>query len=250
LQRERVGFEAHKKGTKFMRISMMCGAAAWLTCGVMACGGTQPAASSPTETHAQGNSPPTRGAGEAASDRETVVEVSDEIRAGCGLARAGADSPHFELDESSLRGPDKNLLDDVATCLKEGRLQNRTVTIVGHTDPRGSSEHNQNLGASRADATRNYLVAKGVPEGHLLVMSRGEQGARGNDEQSWALDRRVDLVLRDPTLSREQPPLPPANPPQTNINASPNDTAPAPQSTPVPPANPPLQNVQKSPSGK
>jgi peptidoglycan-associated lipoprotein len=210
-------------------------------------------AGDPAQNQARGNVPPTRGGGAAESQREATIEISDDILAECRLPQTSAESPRFELDQSTLRGPEKNLLDDVAECLKNGPLQNRTVTIVGRTDPRGSAEYNQDLGESRAEATRSYLIARGVPEQRLLVKSRGEAGARGNDEQSWSLDRRVDLVLHDRsagTLSRETPPMPPANPPQTNIHASPGDAAPNPQTTPLPPANPPLENVKKTPSGK
>jgi peptidoglycan-associated lipoprotein len=235
-----------------MRFSIICGAATWLTCGALACGGSQPTVSDPAQNQARGNQPPTRGAGAAESERETTIEISNDILAECRLPQTSAESPRFELDQSTLRGPEKNLLDDVAECLKTGPLQDRTVTIVGRTDPRGSTEHNQGLGANRAEATRAYLVARGVPQERLLVKSRGEEGARGDDEQTWALDRRVDLLLDRSrvTLSREAPPVPPANPPQTNIHASPGDAAPSPQTTPLPPANPPMQNVQKAPSGK
>jgi outer membrane protein OmpA-like peptidoglycan-associated protein len=233
-----------------MRFLMICSAATWLTCGALACGGNRPTVGDPAQNQASAG-PPTRGAGAVESDRETRVEVSDEIRAECRVPQTSAESPRFELDQSTLRGPEKNLLDDVANCLKDGPLQNRTMTIVGRTDPRGSAEHNQNLGANRAEATRNYLIARGVPEERLLVMSRGEEGARGNDEKTWEFDRRVDLVLRDRNdgvVSREVP-FPPANPPQTNANAS-TDSATAPQTTPLPPANPPQKNVKESPSGK
>jgi outer membrane protein OmpA-like peptidoglycan-associated protein len=138
---------------------------------------------------------------EAASrdDRETTVQLSDEIRRACSVPESPADLPRFELDQSSLRAEGKNVLDDVANCLKDGPLQNRTITIIGRTDPRGTEEHNQELGASRAEAARNYLIGKGVPEQKLLVLSRGEEGAQGEGEAGWALDRRVDLVLGDGT---------------------------------------------------
>lgn len=227
----------------------ICGAATWLACGTLACASGQSTPNDPATNQAASAQPHTRGSGAVSAERETTVAFSEEIRAACRFPQGSEELPHFELDESTLRGPDKNVLDDVASCLKDGPLHERTVTIVGRTDPRGSDQHNQNLGANRAEATRNYLIAKGVPERRLVVMSRGEQGARGTGEESWALDRRVDLVLRDQsdgTLSRDTPPVPPANPPQQNVNAAQG----SPETPPVPPANPPQVNVNQSPTGK
>lgn len=209
-------------------------AAAWLSCGILACAGGQPRTNDPSEQ--QASTPATRGS-VIAPERETTVAFSEEIRRECRFPDSREESPHFELDESTLRGPDMSALDDVASCLKDGPLRDRTMTIVGHTDPRGSDAHNQQLGANRAEATRNYLVARGVPEGRLLLTSRGERDAAGTSEPGYSLDRRVDLVLRDRTdgtLTRETPPVPPANPPQPNVNAVQGGGSP-----PVPPANPP-----------
>jgi outer membrane protein OmpA-like peptidoglycan-associated protein len=215
-------------------------AAGWLSCGILACAGGQPRALDPNEEQVGREPPPTRGSA-MSSERETTVAFSEEIRRECRFPQESAESPHFELDQSTLRGPDMSALDDVASCLKEGPLRDRIVTIVGHADARGTAEHNQQLAESRAEATRNYLIARGVPERRLLVVSRGERDAAGTGEPGYSLDRRVDLVLRDRndgTLSREMPPTPPANPPQPNVNASPAGAGTG--TPPVPPANPPL----------
>jgi peptidoglycan-associated lipoprotein len=145
------------------------------------------------------------------NDRETTVQLSPEIMTACRFPESPSELPRFELDQSTLRGPDKNTLDDVANCLKDGPLQNRTITIIGRADPRGTEQHNRELGASRAEAARNYLVARGVAEQKVLVISRGEEGAEGKNEDSWALDRRVDLVLGDRTERTSINENPPAN---------------------------------------
>lgn len=171
----------------------ICSAAVWLICGTLACASDKQPASSPgTElTPASGQL--------ARNDRETIVRLSEEIMKECRFPANPSELPRFELDQSTLRGPDKNTLDDVANCLKDGPLQNRTITIIGRTDPRGTEQHNRELGANRAEAARNYLLARGVSEQKVLVISRGEEGAAGSNEDTWALDRRVDFVLGDRT---------------------------------------------------
>jgi hypothetical protein len=76
-------------------------------------------------------------------------------------------------------------------------LKGEVITLVGRADARGSAEYNQALSESRAAAARNYLTQRGVPAAQLKLAARGEQGARGTDEETFALDRRVDVELGD-----------------------------------------------------
>lgn len=193
----------------------ICSAAMWLTCGALACSSEPKPAKSPESPSASAAS---GSALTARNDRDTTIRLSEEIMRECSLPTAPAELPRFELDQATLRGPDKNVLDDVANCLTQGPLQNRTITIVGRADPRGSEAHNHELGANRADAARNYLIAKGVSDKKLLVISRGEEGASGAGEDAWSLDRRVDLVLGDRTERTSINQNPPAN---ANANALP-----------------------------
>ncbi|TVQ91601.1 MAG: peptidoglycan-associated lipoprotein Pal [Chromatiaceae bacterium] len=70
------------------------------------------------------------------------------------------------------------------------------VTLEGHTDERGTRAYNLALGERRADAVRRFLVAEGVPVDRLTTLSYGEERPAdpGQGEQSWALNRRVELV--------------------------------------------------------
>jgi hypothetical protein len=140
--------------------------------------------------------------------------LSDEIMADCRFPATTGDLPQFDVDQATLKPRGRDILADVANCMKDGPLQNRTITIIGRTDARGTETHNQALGGTRADATRNYLMGKGVSDKKLLVISRGEQGATGDDATSMALDRRVDLVLGDATERANISENPPANAPK------------------------------------
>jgi outer membrane protein OmpA-like peptidoglycan-associated protein len=138
-------------------------------------------------------------ASQPAPESGTSIHLSQEILQQCHFPAEVGELPLFDVNQATLKPRGRDILADVANCLKDGPLESRTVTIIGRTDSRGTEEHNQELGASRADATRNYLMERGVPARKLLVISRGEQGATGDDEASMALDRRVDLVLGDAT---------------------------------------------------
>lgn len=132
-----------------------------------------------------------------AQEREMTVQVSKPLRERCSLPDSPQDAPRFEYDQATLRASGRNVLDDVATCLKDGPLKGESITLVGRADPRGTAEYNQDLAQSRAAATRNYLAQRGVPSEQMKLMARGEAGAQGHDEATWALDRRVDIELGD-----------------------------------------------------
>jgi peptidoglycan-associated lipoprotein len=188
--------------------------AAWLGCGTLAlalaaCAGDQaPARQANDLVPASGTQPAAR---QGLGDRGTSIRLSAEIQRDCRFPADPGELPLFDVDQATLRPRGRDVLADVANCMKEGPLQNRTITIIGRADVRGSDDHNHELGANRAEATRNYLIQKGVPEQKLLVTSRGEQGATGVDEQGMALDRRVDLVLGDATERTNISENPPAN---------------------------------------
>jgi outer membrane protein OmpA-like peptidoglycan-associated protein len=198
-----------------------CRRAAWTVCGALA---IVSAACASDKTPAKQASDLTPAASaEPAASRDvgkggTAIHLSDEILADCRFPASPNDLPQFDVAEATLRPRGRDILADVANCMKDGPLQNRTITIIGRTDVRGSEASNQQLGASRADATRNYLVGKGVSDKKLLVVSRGEQGATGNDADSMALDRRVDLVLGDATDRSSISENPPANAPAKPAN--------------------------------
>jgi peptidoglycan-associated lipoprotein len=181
-------------------------AATWLGWGAMAfvagCSNEKAPPRNPTDetvSAAVASSDERANAAQGTNERETTVQVSDEIMHECRLSADPSEVPRFDLDQATLRPRGRNILDDVANCMKDGPLKNRTITLIGRADARGSEKHNQALGGSRADAARNYLLQKGVTDKKLLVISRGEQSATGDDDASRALDRRVDLELGDHT---------------------------------------------------
>lgn len=188
-----------------------CDAAGWLSCGALAlvlgaCATGQPPSQAPAQTPVA--VAPTTSERDA---NETTIQLSAELMSECGFSAEPGETPRFDLAQATLRPRGRNILADVANCMTEGPLQHRTITVIGRADPRGSEAQNHELGASRAEAARNYLLERGAPAEKILVVSRGEQGATGNEQEGWALDRRVDLVLGDRTERSNISEQPPAN---------------------------------------
>jgi peptidoglycan-associated lipoprotein len=123
--------------------------------------------------------------------------VSEDLARACNLQLGNVDrAPKFDFDKTDLSNEDRNVIQQVATCVTTGPLRGHALSLVGRADPRGEAEYNMGLGEHRADAVRRYLQALGVPPAQLTETSRGKLDATGTDETSWQRDRRVDIALR------------------------------------------------------
>src|SRR5579884_428094 len=102
---------------------------------------------------------------------------------------------HFDYDKSDIRPVDQPVLQADASALKQifQMDPNFVVTIEGHCDERGSAEYNLALGDRRAAATRDALVALGVPADKLKTVSYGKERPLCTDptEECYARNRRA-----------------------------------------------------------
>jgi len=74
---------------------------------------------------------------------------------------------------------------------------NYAITIEGHADERGTREYNLALGARRAAATRDFLVARGVAANRMKTISYGKERpvATCDAASCWNQNRRAVTVL-------------------------------------------------------
>jgi outer membrane protein OmpA-like peptidoglycan-associated protein len=123
----------------------------------------------------------------------TGVRVSGAILSACGIS--SEPKAFFEFDSANVQQRDTPILDRVAECFSTGPMRGRSLRVVGRADPRGSESYNEKLGLWRADAIASHLRGRGVPTTRVTVESSGEERATGVDEEGWAYDRRVDIML-------------------------------------------------------
>lgn len=99
---------------------------------------------------------------------------------------------YFEFDKAVLTSEARTALDTHAQRLSGS---DRQIRLEGHGDERGTREYNMALGERRANAVREYLVMQGMNGNNLEVISYGEErpAQLGSDEQSWSLNRRVEM---------------------------------------------------------
>ena len=103
---------------------------------------------------------------------------------------------YFDFDRSEIRTEFNEMLAAHGGYLA-GNPTAR-VRLEGHADETGSREYNIGLGERRAQAVRQILMLQGASATQLETVSYGEErpAALGSDEESYGLNRRVELVYR------------------------------------------------------
>ncbi len=101
---------------------------------------------------------------------------------------------YFEYNSAELSADDRDALATHARFMNE--VRDVTVVLEGHADERGSREFNLALGERRAKVIERVLTLQGVSREQIQVISFGEERplAFDHDEESWRLNRRVQLL--------------------------------------------------------
>ena len=131
-------------------------------------------------------------------------KLLDPNLAAAGVATPGSaqdfqvnvgDRVFFETDASTLTGQARLTLDRQAQWLNQ--YGQYTFVVEGHADERGTREYNIALGARRAAAVQDYLVARGVAGNRMRTVSYGKERpvAVCNDISCWSQNRRCVTVL-------------------------------------------------------
>jgi len=71
------------------------------------------------------------------------------------------------------------------------------VTIIGHTDSRGSAAFNKTLSAQRAESVKDDLVSRGVEASRIQTLGRGEEESIADNAtaEGRAKNRRIEAQL-------------------------------------------------------
>lgn len=104
---------------------------------------------------------------------------------------------YFDFDTSKIRPEFSEVL--AAHARYVGANPDRKVRLEGHADERGSREYNIGLGERRSQAVRQVLMLQGAGAVQITTVSYGEErpAVSGSDEESWSLNRRVEIVYSE-----------------------------------------------------
>jgi outer membrane protein OmpA-like peptidoglycan-associated protein len=111
----------------------------------------------------------------------------------------------FEFNKYQLTGDARAKVRDIAEVLDGPRVQNRQVSIEGHTDSIGSDQYNLRLSQQRAHAVSSGLESDGVSASRLHTRGFGKKypiapnkNPNGSDNSAGrAKNRRVEVIIEN-----------------------------------------------------
>src|SRR5439155_24998981 len=68
------------------------------------------------------------------------LAVAGDLVSMCAIKATASPDPKFDYDKDELTKPDRDVLDQLATCLTTGALKGKAVSLIGRADPRGTDE--------------------------------------------------------------------------------------------------------------
>lgn len=100
----------------------------------------------------------------------------------------------FETNEDKIK--DSSIVDENSRWLKAH--PGKVMILEGHCDERGDREFNLHLGDKRARAVAKAMMARGVPEKQLIIVSYGKDRpfVKTKAPQGWDANRQVHFIVR------------------------------------------------------
>ena len=101
------------------------------------------------------------------------------------------DRVFYAFDSFELTREGKETLKAQAKWMQEN--PHIAIVIEGNCDERGTREYNIGLGARRANAAREFLIARGVSPHRMTVTSYGKDrpSVPGSTPEAWAQNRNA-----------------------------------------------------------
>jgi len=102
----------------------------------------------------------------------------------------------FERNSSSLSDNSIKYLKQLGLMLKLGKMSNKKIMLVGHTDAEGTEDYNQYLSEMRSSAVKKHLVSNyQVNTDVILTSGKGEAEILTGVPGNASMNRRVEIHL-------------------------------------------------------
>ena len=128
------------------------------------------------------------------SEESSVSSVSNEAK--IAALEGKLSSIYFDFDKFEIKASMKEKVSSDASLAK-GEAIGYGIKLAGNCDEWGSDEYNFALGLKRAQSVKKSLIAEGVSENRISMISYGESNPVCNDktQECWSKNRRVDFAL-------------------------------------------------------
>lgn len=133
---------------------------------------------------------------EDATVGESSMAKSDSNEMNMANLEKELSTVYFDFDKFVIR-PDMESKVTNSAAVANNAAKEFTVKLEGNCDEWGSDEYNFALGLKRASTVKKALMAEGVNETRITMVSYGESNPVCNDktQDCWAKNRRVDFKL-------------------------------------------------------
>ena len=123
------------------------------------------------------------------------MKDAEVVREGEGIIVRFNEKVLFGYDRSDLSVTAKANLDKLNAILV--KYPETNITVIGHTDNKGSDSYNQTLSETRAGSVTTYGGQNGVTITRLTAVGKGESDpiATNDTEEGRAANRRVEFVI-------------------------------------------------------
>jgi OmpA-OmpF porin, OOP family len=101
----------------------------------------------------------------------------------------------FESGKATLTDSGKSILDQMSVALQ--KLKGVRVEVIGHTDNAGSRAGNLSLSQARAEAVKDYVIARGISADLIAVSGEGPDRpvADNATPEGRARNRRIEFQV-------------------------------------------------------
>jgi OmpA-OmpF porin, OOP family len=121
--------------------------------------------------------------------------LSTEAPVGPAVANSVSLAVKFEDNSAALRPDAHHALDMLGTVLSSPELAGKKFRIGGHADARENASDNLALSQRRAEAVRDYLIAKfNIPPDNLIATGYGSTRPLLPDDPENAANRRIEIT--------------------------------------------------------
>ncbi|SEM05906.1 Outer membrane protein OmpA [bacterium A37T11] len=130
-----------------------------------------------------------------AAEIKNTVPGAEVIQTPEGIIVSFNNEILFDFDKTDLKPQAKTAIQKLVQTLNNN--PGTDITIVGHTDGRGTAAYNQGLSERRAAAVKVYAVAQGLDPNRATTVGKGfnEPIDTNDTEEGRAHNRRVEFAI-------------------------------------------------------
>ncbi|MEX2366466.1 MAG: OmpA family protein, partial [Pseudohongiellaceae bacterium] len=123
------------------------------------------------------------------------VSASNKLSSLEDLSKGVSLAVHFRTGSAEIHRDTLPRIGQLAAFLQQ--YPEIRLLVEAHTDTRGDTDYNRELGQERARSVQSALVKAGISSNRILAHSYGasKAAAPATDLDGTAFDRRVDIIL-------------------------------------------------------